>query len=145
MKLHRQRPRDNLRINLTPLIDMVFLLLMFFMLTTTFNRPSQLEIDLPTTENQEEAEEQPQPIRIVLDAEGRYAINDDAPLADNQLETLRSALQSQRNADSRDNPPLMISADAQATHQLVMRAMEAARDAGFVSLSFETQAQSSER
>ncbi len=136
MKFRRRQNRDNLRVNLTPLIDTVFLLLVFFMMTTTFNRQSQLHINLPTAKGA--PAEQQEIIRIIIDARGKYAINDwEHGLMNSQLETLKRALR--EVAGPKSNPPLLISADENAPHYAVMKAMEAARDLGFVRLSFEAQ------
>jgi len=123
--------------NLTPLIDTVFLLLVFFMMTTTFNRQSQLEINLPEAKSEQSAQEEAV-IRIIIDAEGNYAINNNENgLVNNELETLKQALQ--RAAGKEENPILLISADKNTPHQSVMKALEASRDLGFVRLSFEAQ------
>jgi biopolymer transport protein ExbD len=136
MKFRRRQHTDNLRINLTPLIDTVFLLLIFFMMTTTFNRESQLKINLPEAKGA--IAEPEEVIRIIIGANGKYAINDaKRTLVNTQLETLKRALK--HAAGGRKNPPLLISADEKAPHSAVIRAMEAARDVGFVKLGFEAQ------
>lgn len=135
MKFRRTRYRDNLRMNLTPLIDMVFLLLVFFMMTTTFNRESQLEINLPQA-NASASITPAEMIRVVIDAEGHYAINDNV-LVDNRLTTLIQALE--QAAANQSEPLVMISADQNATHQSVVQAMEAAKEAGLFKLTFEAQ------
>ena len=123
MKFRRRQHRDDLKLNLTPLIDTVFLLLIFFMMTTTFNRQSQLHINLPTAKG---------------DVKGKYAINDwEHGLINSQLDTLKQALK--EAAGPQSNPPLLISADENAPHYAVMKAMEAARDLGFVRLNFAAQ------
>jgi len=135
MKLRRHKKPDNLHVNLTPLIDTVFLLLIFFMMTTTFNRESQLNIQLPEAKGESLSG---QPIRIIINERGEFAINDLAhSLVNTQLETLKRALKDAAGKESK--PPLLISADKNAPHHAVMRAMEAARDLGFVRLSFEAQ------
>lgn len=137
MNLRRQRREiGGLRINLTPLIDTIFLLLVFFMMTTTFNRQSQLQINLPEATG-EQAVEQQKPIRIIVSAEGEYAINENKKLINDQLATLEAALKQQ--AGDNPDPALLISADANAPHYAVIKAMEAARNLGFVRLSFEAQ------
>lgn len=140
MKFRRKQKNDNFRVNLTPLIDTVFLLLIFFMMTTTFNKESQLRIDLPETKGKHSTEQQ-EPIRIIINEQGQYAINDwKHALINSQLETLKSALERAAKAGKNPkNPPLLISADKNAPHYAVMTAMEAARDLGFVRLSFEAQ------
>ena len=137
MKLRRYKKQDNPRVNITPLIDTVFLLLIFFMMTTTFNKESQLNINLPEAKS-EQTTKQSQPLRIIVNAKGEFAINDtEHNLVDTKLETLKRALKQAAGKES--NPPLLISADANAPHHAVMRAMEAARDLGFVRLGFEAQ------
>lgn len=134
----RSQEAIGLRINLTPLIDTVFLLLMFFMMTTTFNRESMLKIDLPQTAVEQDKQPE-QPIRILINAKGEYAINSwKTALVDERLVTLTRALR-KATADQSKLPPLLVSADAKAPHQSVIRAMEAARNLGFISLSFEAQ------
>lgn len=141
MKFHRRRQQDNLHINLTPLIDTVFLLLIFFLMTTTFNRESQLNIDLPQATGDALPVEPQEPIRIIIDANGEYAINDqDHHLIDTRLETLQGALQEMAGGQS--NPRLLISADAKAPHHAVITAMQAARNLGYVRLSFEADQES---
>lgn len=136
--LRRRRPTAHSpHINLTPLIDTVFLLLIFFMMTTTFNKESMLNISLPEAKGDRTTTLQT-PIRIIITQEGNYAINQPGQsLVSNHLEILKQALQ--KEAAGNANPLILISADANAPHQAVMRAMEAARDLGYVRLSFEAQ------
>jgi len=138
MKFRRHPDRSSLRMNLTPLIDVVFLLLVFFMMTTTFNREAELSIDLPEARGAVSEKDIP-PIRLIVTQRGDYAINTgQRRLANREVRTLRRALERElRKVDNK--PALVISADAQAPHQAVMRAMEAARDVGFVNLNFEAQ------
>lgn len=137
MKFRRTQYRDNLRLNLTPLIDMVFLLLVFFMMTTTFNRESQLEINLPEATSAESTPVTPSVIRVVIDAQGQYSVDNSPPLIDNRLETLVRAME--RAVTDKQDPVVMISADAFAQHQMVIRAMEAAKELGLLKLTFEAQ------
>jgi biopolymer transport protein ExbD len=137
MIFSRRQNNDNLRINLTPLIDTVFLLLIFFMMTTTFNKESQLHINLPEAKG-DPPTDQIAPIRIIINANGEYAINYwEHALINTQLETLKRALK--EAAEEQSDPPLLISADKNAPHYAVMRAMEAVRALGFIHLSFEAQ------
>jgi biopolymer transport protein ExbD len=137
MRFKRRQHSTQLRVNLTPLIDTVFLLLIFFMMTTTFNRESQLNINLPEAKGEQQQLQQ-EMIRIIIDEQGEYAINDlEHSLINSQLDTLKRALE--EAAGDQKNPPLLISADENAPHYAVMKAMEAARDLGFVRLSFEAQ------
>lgn len=144
MKFRRRPDHSNLRINLTPLIDVVFLLLVFFIMTTTFNREAELHIDLPEARGTVSEKDVP-PLRLIITQAGDYAINkSERRLANREVRTLHRALERELQA-LKHKPALVISADAQAPHQAVMRAMEAARDAGFVNLNFEAQMPAEEK
>jgi biopolymer transport protein ExbD len=134
LKFRRQH-RDELGINLTPLIDVVFLLLIFFMVSTTFTRETQLSIDLPEAEGTplETVEEQ---IEILVNETGNYRVNGNE-LVDNHMRTLQAAIYKISTGDT--TMPMIISADAQAAHQDVVKAMDAAGQMGFVHLSITTQ------
>lgn len=133
MKFRRQR-LDDVSINLTPLIDVVFLLLIFFMVSTTFTRETQLSIDLPEASGpiKQAPEEQ---IEILIDESGRYRVNGQG-LVDGRMRTLQAAIYKLSAGDT--TLPLVITADAQAAHQDVVRAMDAAGQMGFVHLSITT-------
>lgn len=133
MKFHRQK-REEVSINLTPLIDVVFLLLIFFMVSTTFTRETQLSIDLPEAEGQVK-EQSEQAIEILVDEAGSYRVNGQG-LVDNRVRTLQAAIYKISAGDT--TLPMMITADAQAAHQDVVRAMDAAGQMGFVHLSITT-------
>lgn len=143
MNFRAHRRRQDVEVNLTPLIDVVFLLLIFFMVSTTFTKASQLSIDLPeaTGETSESPAEQ---IEILVDEAGNYRVNGKA-LVDNRLRTLQAAIYKISAGDT--TLPMVISADAQTPHQSVVRAMDAAGQMGFVHLSIATKqpARSSER
>jgi biopolymer transport protein ExbD len=130
----RPAPREAADINLTPLIDVVFLLLIFFMVSTTFNRDSELSIELPAAAA-EAQKRRPDAIEVAVDAQGRFYVNG-RQLLNSQPKTLRQALQSA--AGDSDSPPIIISADAKTTHQAVVQIMDAARELGFVRLTFAT-------
>lgn len=133
MKFRRQR-LDDVTINLTPLIDVVFLLLIFFMVSTTFTRETQLSVDLPEAEGQPR-EVQGEEIEILIDEGGRYRVNGQG-LVDNRMRTLQAAIYKISAGDT--TLPMIITADAQAAHQDVVRAMDAAGQMGFVHLSITT-------
>src|SRR6056300_850550 len=120
MKFKRSR-RDEPTINLTPLIDVVFLLLIFFMVTTTFNRETRLLVNLPEA-NAETAENQPQQIEIIVARDGMYSING-RNLVNSRVETLMRGLDLESGADR--SLPIILVADAEATHQSVVTAMDA--------------------
>lgn len=133
MKFQRQQA-DEINVNLTPLIDVVFLLLIFFMVSTTFTRETQLEVDLPQAENSTEVDQQ-RSLEVVITAEGEYRVNGEG-LVNSQARTLRLALikVSSENYDQ----PLTISADARTPHQAVVTAMDVAGALGFKRLSITT-------
>jgi biopolymer transport protein ExbD len=133
LKFRRQR-LDDVNINLTPLIDVVFLLLIFFMVSTTFTRETQLSIDLPEAQGQARAASDGQ-IEILIDEAGQYRVNGQG-LVDNRLRTLQAAIYKISAGDT--TLPMIITADAQAAHQYVVRAMDAAGQMGFVHLSITT-------
>jgi len=133
LNFRRQR-LDPVDVNLTPLIDVVFLLLIFFMVSTTFTRETQLSIDLPeaTGEARESAETQ---IEILIDEAGQYRVNGKG-LVDNRMRTLQAAIYKVSAGDT--TLPMLITADAQSAHQSVVQAMDAAGQMGFVHLSITT-------
>ena len=130
----RPRQRRSVDVNLTPLIDVVFLLLIFFMVTTTFNRQSELKIELPEA-GAAVPEEKVEPIELVIDAKGRYFVNDQE-LVNTQPATVYEALREAMK--DREETPLIIRADAQTPHQSVVTAMDAAAKLGLTRLSIAT-------
>lgn len=137
MNFSPKRDKD-LELNLTPLIDVVFLLLIFFMVSTTFNRKSEISIELPEASGKE-AQHEPLVIEISIDSQGRYFINQ-RKLRDNRIETLKQGIRELRSqqADDKTMPKLIISADRNTPYQTVVRAMDAARQLGLVHLIFAT-------
>ncbi|HBM84089.1 MAG TPA: biopolymer transporter ExbD [Halieaceae bacterium] len=133
MKFRRQQAAE-VGVNLTPLIDVVFLLLIFFMVSTTFTRETQLTLDLPEA-NGEPREVVEQQVEVLVDEEGRYRVNGQ-PLVDNRVRTLQAAIYKVSAGDT--TLPLVIAADAQAAHQAVVRAMDAAGQMGFVHMNIST-------
>lgn len=132
----RTRRKDDLDLNLTPLIDVVFLLLIFFMVSTTFEMKSEINIKLPeAAENR--AEVVPDSIVVALDANGRVFV-DDNPLVNAQITTIREAIR--QSAQKLENPSVIINADANATHQSVVRVMDAARQLSLTRITFATRA-----
>ncbi|MDX1432724.1 MAG: biopolymer transporter ExbD [Gammaproteobacteria bacterium] len=134
MKL-RNDPGDPAEINLTPLIDIVFLLLIFFMVSTTFERDSELSIELPQAAA-DPAERAPQSVEVTIDARGRFYVAG-RQLVNTQTQTLMQALG--EAIEGRETPPpVIISADANTPHQAVVQVMDAARQLGLVRLTFAT-------
>ena len=128
------RRREEPTIDLTPLIDVVFLLLIFFMVSTTFRRESDLQIDLPEASTKSPQTEQHQLI-LGIDADGNYSVNDRA-LPDGRRETIGAAL-AEAAGEDRDQA-LIIRADARTPHQAVVTAMDAAGRLGFRRLAIAT-------
>jgi biopolymer transport protein ExbD len=136
MKLRRRQAHKDPHINLVPLIDTLFLLLVFFMMTTTFNQKGMLNVDLPQVQGDPNSKvTEAQPIRVVISPQGEYAINDlQHALINNESETLKRALQ--QNVGSNPNPTILISADAKAPYQAVLKAMKVISDLGY-SINYE--------
>jgi len=133
LKFRRQR-RDELAINLTPLIDVVFLLLIFFMVSTSFTKTTQLAINLPEAEG-EPASESMTKLELAIDADGNYRLNNE-PVA-NTAADLRRALRAA--AGERRDVPLTIAADGSAAHRNVVTALDAASALGFQQLTIAAQ------
>jgi len=130
----RPERRDVIELNITPLIDVVFLLLIFFMVSTTFQRETQLSVQLPEAAAPESKSED-QTIEVVINARGEYFLNG-RELVNNQPATLRAALA--RLSSGRKGTPLVIRADARTPHQAVVTVMDAARQLGLLHLSIAT-------
>lgn len=129
------RPRTQPEVNLTSLIDVVLLLLVFFMVSTSFVKQSQITINLPEAESSAMIEDSPQQIDIMISATGVYMVNG-RELINSRAETIRNALQKVSKGDH--SLPLTISADANARHQDVVTAMDVAGRLGFVRISIAT-------
>lgn len=134
MKFRRQARNED-SVNLTPLIDVVFLLLIFFMVSTTFTKETHLQIDLPEATGDQLSEITEQ-IEILINRDGGYAVNGES-LINKQLVTLKTAIEKMSNGNN--ELPMIITADANTPHQAVVTAMDAASQLGFVKLSFVTQ------
>jgi len=126
------RPKEEPEVNLTSLIDVVLLLLVFFMVSTSFVKQSQISIRLPEAESMPVVDDAREQIDIMITEQGEYLINGQR-LANNRPETIRNALQKVSNGDH--TLPLTISADANARHQFVVTAMDVAGRLGFVKIS----------
>ena len=127
--------REELAINMTPLIDVVFLLLIFFMVTTTFSRETRLLVNLPEA-NAEAAESNPAQIEILVARDGSFSINGRA-LVNSRIETLIQGLEIESGGDR--SLPVLLIADAEATHQSVVTAMDGIGQSGFTRLNIATQ------
>jgi biopolymer transport protein ExbD len=134
MNFRPDRKEDNVEINLTPLIDVVFLLLIFFMVSTTFDRHAKLKVQLPEASAKME-QKQEEPIVLSIDANGKYYIND-RQVVNTQLDTLKKALR--KSIGDKKDVALVLRADAKTPHQSVVRAMDAASQLGLTRLSIAT-------
>lgn len=132
----RRKHRETVDINLASLIDVVFILLLFFVVTTTFTRETQLRVDLPEAVSGSPAEDQQaKRLDVAISAEGAFSVNDRV-LPKNDLATLMDALQKESGGDT--GMPLSISADGKTQHQSVITAMDAAGKLGFSHLRMTT-------
>lgn len=128
------RKDEGVEVNLTPLIDVVFLLLIFFMVSSTFDRHAKLKVQLPQAEAQMQ-QTQDNPVVLSIDAGGKYYI-DDRQVINEQLETLKNALR--QTVGERTDVTLLLRADGRTPHQSVVRAMDAASQLGLTKLSIAT-------
>lgn len=135
MNFQRGRSREEPEINLIPLIDVLLVIIIFLMLTTTYSKFSGLEINLPTADTAEQ-KGQPNEIDVAVTAGGQILVNK-VPLAATDVGAISVALQ--QAAGSRTDPVIVINADAKATHQSVVDVMQAAQSSGYPHISFATQ------
>ena len=136
----RRKKREKLDITLISMIDVLFVLLLFFMVSTTFNNRTEIKVKLPEA-NGAEVEQSSKMVTLTRDADGAYYLpgDDGVPkkLADQQLETLRQELQ--KLAEQSKDQPFIINADGKTPHQAVITALEAAGNAGFSHITFAAQ------
>ena len=135
MNFQRGREKEPLEINLVPLIDVMMVILIFLMITTTYSRYTELQINLPSAEAERQPE-RPNEIAVLVNAQGQYVVNRKA-VAFRSVEQLADELRRARAALK--DPVVIISADAIASHQSVVRVMEASRLAGLTQITFTTQ------
>lgn len=135
MNFGKHRDQD-VEINVTSLIDVVLLLLIFFMVSTTFLNPEHINLKLPDASSSTESREKPHTIDVTVDKDGHYFV-DGKPLASQQGETLKQAMA--RSAKGEKDLPVMIHADAESTHQSVINVLDAARQLGLLHISFATE------
>ena len=136
MNFQRGRSQGEPEINLIPMIDVLLVIIIFLMLTTTYSKFSGLEINLPTADASKQAE-QPNEIDVAVTASGQILINK-SPLTATDVKSISDALR--RAAGTREDPIIVINADAKATHQSVIDVMQGAQTAGYPHISFATQA-----
>ncbi|MEJ2129576.1 MAG: biopolymer transporter ExbD [Woeseiaceae bacterium] len=129
------RPRTQPEVNMTSLIDVVLLLLIFFMVSTSFVKQSQITINLPEADSAAIVEEVPDQIDIMITETGTFLVNG-RELINSRVETIRNAIQKVSGGNT--NLPMTISADANAKHQDVVTAMDVAGRLGFTRISIAT-------
>ena len=139
MNFRPQRPSDT-DVNITPLIDVVFLLLIFFMVSTTFEHESEIRIALPEA-SKEQLQAREDLILVNIDAHEQVYIGDEA-LADTGVAAISAALREQ--VGDAGDLPVVIRADAAVSHQAVIKVMDAARQSGLVNIAFATKIQDQE-
>ncbi|WBS04445.1 biopolymer transporter ExbD [Pseudoduganella sp. SL102] len=135
MNFRKGRRREDPEINLIPFIDVLLVILIFLMVTTTYSKFTELQITLPTADAQK-AIEQPDQIDVTVDAKGNYTINGE-PVSFRDVAGLASVLKAAARPGS--DPVVVVNADQFAMHQMVVNVMEAARLAGFGKLTFAAQ------
>ncbi len=135
MKFQRGRQHEEPEINLIPMIDVLLVIIIFLMLTTSYSKVAGLEINLPTADASQQAE-QPNEIDVAVTASGQILVNK-SPLPSAEIAAISSALQ--QAAGGKADPVIVINADAKATHQSVVDVMQAAQRAGYPHISFATQ------
>jgi biopolymer transport protein ExbD len=135
MNFQRGKEKEPLEINLVPLIDVMMVILIFLMITTTYSKYTELQINLPSADAEKQLERSNE-IPILVNAQGQYVVNR-TPVVYRSVEQLADELR--RAGGALKDPIVVISADAAATHQSVVRIMEAARLAGLSQITFTTQ------
>lgn len=138
MNFQRGKQNDDPEINLVPMIDVLLVILIFLVVTTTYSKFAELELTLPQTsaEQVDQNIEKPNRIDITVSALGEYTINL-VPVKSSSIESLRDAIQAAAN--NHEDPFITINADAKATHQSVITVMEAARLSGYSKITFTTE------
>jgi biopolymer transport protein ExbD len=135
MNFQRGQEKEPLEINLVPLIDVMMVILIFLMITTTYSKYTELQINLPSADAEKQLERSNE-IAVLVNAQGQYVINR-RPVVFRTVNELADELK--RAGGGAKEPVVVISADATATHQAVIRVMEAARLAGLSQITFTTQ------
>jgi biopolymer transport protein ExbD len=135
VNFQRGRAREEPEINLVPMIDVMLVILIFLMITTTYSKYTELQINLPTADTEKQLE-RPGEVSVLVNAKGQYVVNR-APVEYRSIEQFAGELR-KAGAGLRE-PVVIISADASATHQSVVRIMEASRLAGLSQITFTTQ------
>ena len=136
MNFQRGREKEPLEINLVPMIDVMLVILIFLMISTTYSKYTELQINLPTAEVQKQPDRTNE-VAVLVNAQGEYVVNR-TPIVFSSVEQFSSELK--RVAADAKEPIIVISADAKASHESVVRVMWAAQMAGLGQITFTTQA-----
>ena len=141
MDFRRGRKREDPEINLIPFIDVLLVVLIFLMVTTTYSKFTELQITLPTADA-EKAIDRPFEINVTIDAKGNYTVNN-VPVSFHTVaglaDDLKNAAKASANATPDKSPVVIVNADQFAMHQMVINVLEAARIAGYDKLTFAAQ------
>lgn len=140
MDFRRRKTRDEPDINLIPFIDVLLVILIFLMVTTTYSKYTELQVALPTAQA-EPMPERPRELHIIVDASGQYAINNRRVAYENPAQLAREMRIMAPVPEDGQDPVVIIAADGNAPHQRVINVMEAARLAGLERLTFATQSE----
>jgi biopolymer transport protein ExbD len=135
VNFQRGREKEPLEINLVPLIDVMMVILIFLMISTTYSKYTELQINLPSAQAERQPD-RPSEVTVLVNAQGQYVVNKSA-VPFRSIEQLADELR--RAGAGLKEPVVVITADASATHQAVIRVMEAARVAGLSQITFTTQ------
>lgn len=138
MNFRRGQQHEEFEMNLVPLIDVLLVIIIFLIVSATFSRTSELQINLPTAEANT-PQEKPLVVNVDIDASGHYLINN-AEVSDPSVDNIGQALR--KAGGEGKEPTIIINADAKAEHQNVINVMEAARTVGFTHITFATQSKS---
>jgi len=136
VNFQRGREKEPLEINLVPMIDVMLVILIFLMITTTYSKYTELQINLPTAEVEKQPD-RPNEVAVLVDAQGHYVVNSNR-IAFSSVEQFSAELK--RAAGEAKEPVVVISADAKASHEAVVRVMWAAQMAGLGQITFTTEA-----
>ena len=141
MNFRRGRQREEPEINLIPFIDVLLVVLIFLMVSTTYSKFTELQITLPTADA-EKALDRPFEINVTVDAKGNYTVNN-VPVSFHTVaglaDDLKNAAKASANASADKSPVVIVNADQFAMHQMVINVLEAARIAGYDKLTFAAQ------
>ena len=134
MNFQRGKKHEDLELNLVPLIDVLLVIIIFLVVSTTFSRFSELKINLPTAEANS-PDKKPNVINVSITAEGIYSVNETL-LPNKSLESIITALKNSSKGEK--DVPVIINADAKCEHQSVINVMEASRQVGLIHITFST-------